>query len=78
VFESGIVCPLNTVYRTGVDRFLDGIEVVSILAKYSGSTMLWFDEECIVSDMGTISTADASQFIYVYALLSPYSSQLWL
>jgi hypothetical protein len=60
---------VDAIDRTGIDRLLNHVFRVSILADDTGATVIGFDVERIASDVGAVLAADAGNLIDVNALL---------
>ena len=69
--------PMNAVYRTGINRLLNQIRRVCILANDPRSAIIWLNVEGVASNMGTVLTANTGYFINIDAFLAKLTSQFW-
>jgi hypothetical protein len=69
---------VDAINRTGIDRFLNYLGRVGVLANHAGATVVGFYVESIAGDVSAMLTADASKLIYINALLTQYTAEFWL
>jgi hypothetical protein len=65
LLELGVVYPVNTVHRAGIDRLLDQLQGISILAVNPRSPVIRFNIKRVASHMGTVFAANAGNLINV-------------
>jgi hypothetical protein len=73
-----IVHPVDAIDRTGVDRFLDPIRAVTVLAEGPGATPGRLHHEGVAGHVGAVAATDAYGFIHPDGLLAEISPQEWL
>ena len=68
---------MNAVNGTGVNRFLNPIQCVAILANGTTATGLWNHHKGVGGDVSAITTADAISLFHPNCFFTKLSTQGW-
>ena len=67
--------PMNAIHRTGVDRLLDELGAVTVLADGSGAAPIRFHHKSMAGHVGAIATANTDRLIHPDSLFAQRSPQ---